>query len=450
MTASKRPGSDEATEVSGDESAPASRGLSLRVMLAGGIATFDLPAKGELVLGRGSSADAVIDDKSVSRAHAKLVIDGAQVKVMDLGSGNGSRVGGRVLRPNVPESVAPGDVIKLGDVVVVLQRGRMAPRRVPDRAQATAPAGAALLEIERVVERVAPGLINVLIVGETGAGKERIAEAIHARSPRASKPFVRLNCAAVSEHLLESEWFGYERGAFTGAVAPKPGLLESANGGTVLLDEVGELPLGLQAKLLRVIEEKMVLRVGSVKPKPLDVRFVAATNRDLEAEIAAGRFRQDLFFRLNGVELRVPPLRARREEIVPLSHAFLEEASAALGRTAPGLAEDAREALLRYDWPGNVRELRNVIERAVLLTRGAEVTASELPPQLFGQRDEGSPKSSGGSLRDAVAETEKQRVLDALAAAAGNQSRAAEMLGISRTTLSSRLDQFGIQRPRKR
>jgi transcriptional regulator with PAS, ATPase and Fis domain len=296
------------------------------------------------------------------------------------------------------------------------------------------------------------------VVGETGAGKEVIAEAIHRRSRRAAGPFVRLNCAAVAEQLLESEWFGYERGAFTGAAAAKPGLLETADGGTVLLDEVAELPLALQAKLLRVVEERAVLRVGGVRPRRIDVRFLAATHRDLEAEITKGSFRQDLYFRLNGVTIHVPPLRERREEIRFLAGVFIAEAAAEAERERPpSLQEEALAWLEAYPWPGNVRELRNVIERAVLLASGDSVSVSDLPDRLKPVAARPAPAAAPaaaratakGSLREAVADIEKQRVIDALAEAGGNQKRAAELLGIARGTLSARLEAYGIARPRK-
>ena len=235
-------------------------------------------------------------------------------------------------------------------------------------------------DLYRLAERIAAGNITVLILGETGVGKEILAERVHRMSPRSAKPYLKLNCAALSETLLESELFGHERGAFTGAMATKQGLLETADGGTVFLDEIGELPHSIQVKLLRVIEDRMVLRVGALKPRPLDVRFIAATNRDLENEIMRGTFRQDLFFRLNGATLVIPPLRERTSEIPDLARAFAAQAARQMGLPSqPALAGDALALMLSYSWPGNIRELRNVVERAVLLCGRGPVLPTHLP-----------------------------------------------------------------------
>jgi transcriptional regulator of acetoin/glycerol metabolism len=238
----------------------------------------------------------------------------------------------------------------------------------------------AMAGVHELATLVAGSTISVLIMGETGVGKEVLAESLHRQSPRADKPLLRLNCAALSETLLESELFGHERGAFTGAVAQKRGLLETADGGTVFLDEIGELPPTVQVKLLRVIEERTVTRVGGLNSRSLDVRFVAATNRDLEVEVGRGTFRQDLFFRLNGVTIVIPPLRERRDEIERLAQAFLAAASRHRPRP-PRLSPEALGMLLAYSWPGNVRELRNVIERAVVLSKDDEIAPRHLPTE---------------------------------------------------------------------
>jgi len=358
----------------------------------------------------------------------------------------------------------------------------------------------ALARLEPLVKKVAAGSISVLVLGETGVGKEVLARMIHDHSPRANKPLVCLNCASLSESLLESELFGHEKGAFTGAIATKQGLLESAAGGTAFLDEVGEMPLSLQAKLLRVIEQREVLRVGALTPRPIDVRFVAATNRDLQREIAHGRFRQDLYFRLNGFSIVIPPLRERTEEIEPLAKHFVAIACKQTGRRPLGIGADAIELLRSYEWPGNIRELRNVIDRAVLLCSGGMicrehvareqmgrmVAPSDPPgkmepkygsfqPPIVASKDRGErgrvtvpPPDSMPFVEDvtlpraalqaavlpgpggAAAEAERARIVAALEKCAWNQTQAAKLLGVSRQTLVTRLETYNLPRPRKR
>ena len=262
---------------------------------------------------------------------------------------------------------------------------------------------------------------------------------------------------------LEGELFGNERGAYTGASQARPGLLESANGGTVFLDEVGDLPLAIQVKLLRVLEERRILRVGGRTPVPIDVRFVSATNRDLEAEVQRGTFRQDLFYRLNGLSITIPPLRERRREIIPLALRFAESAASQLGRNPPRLTEEASELLLAYRWPGNVRELKNVIGRAIVLSEDvirpaalpdfiqkavAEVAPASVPPPSA--NEESSPPSQAQSLKGQLALLERQQILEALEKCHGNQTAAAELLGMSRRTLVNRLAEYELPRPRKR
>jgi transcriptional regulator with GAF, ATPase, and Fis domain len=326
-----------------------------------------------------------------------------------------------------------------------------------------------MAHLHKLVDRIAPSTIPVLLLGETGVGKNVLAQAIHTRSTRAKKPFLTLNCSTLSETLLESELFGHEKGAFTGAVQAKSGLFESAQGGTVFLDEIGELPLSVQVKLLNVLESHQFMRVGGTRAMQLDVRFLAATNRDLEAEIALGRFRQDLYFRINGISLVIPPLRERGGELVRLAALFVERASERLGRDhAPKLSSAALAAMRSYSWPGNIRELRNMMERAVLLAVDEVIDVDHLPVDKMQMQVAALPRlqigpapgplapspSDGGEAvhqaRESLKSAERQRVLDALEQCGGNQTKAAKMLGISRSTLVTRLIEYGLPRPRKR
>jgi len=335
-----------------------------------------------------------------------------------------------------------------------------------------------LLRVLPTLDRIAASTINVLILGETGVGKEVVANAIHQLSPRVGAPLVCLNCCALAENLLESELFGHERGAFTGALRAKIGLLEAAQGGTLFLDEIGEMSLGLQAKFLRVLEQKEVTRVGALKPRPIDVRIVAATNRELESEIEVGRFRQDLYFRLNGVTVAVPPLRERVDEIEPLVRGFVARAAELSGVPTPTISPEVFALLRAYRWPGNVRELRNVAERAVLLCEGDVIQLHHLPadkmaPDLPHRTAANAPTTlyppapapsasrtvettSGTSAfrgdRDEAGhgeDSERTRIVDALHKCHGNQTKAAELLGISRRTLVTRLTEYELPRPRK-
>jgi DNA-binding NtrC family response regulator len=325
----------------------------------------------------------------------------------------------------------------------------------------SAAASTAMDQVRALIAQVATGQLSVLITGETGVGKELCAEMIHRLSPRAAKPFVKLNCAAIVESLIESELFGHERGAFTGAIAARAGLFEAGNGGTVFLDEIGELPLTIQSKLLRVLEDREVRRVGASVGKTLDIRFVCATNRVLADEVAAGRFRCDLYYRVNGVTLAMAPLRERRDEIMGLARAFAARARG--GIPAPPFAADVVAALQAHAWPGNIRELRNTIERAVLLSSGGEVRIAHLALPAHARSEtitsrtapttppDASAKfvAESAGLALAVADLEKQRILAALREHAGNQTRAARVLGMSRNTLVARLDMYGVPRPRK-
>jgi DNA-binding NtrC family response regulator/pSer/pThr/pTyr-binding forkhead associated (FHA) protein len=313
-------------------------------------------------------------------------------------------------------------------------------------------------DLRRLVTSVATGELTVLVTGETGSGKELIAEMLHRLSPRKQRPFLRLNCAAIAEQLLESELFGHARGAFTGAENARAGLFESAAGGTVLLDEIGEMGLRLQASLLRVLEERVVRRVGESEVRPVDVRIVCATNRSLLDEVDAGRFRRDLYYRIGGVTVTLPPLRERPDEIEAIARAFAALATARTRRSAPVFSDHALAALRAYTWSGNIRELRNAIERAVLLAGDGSITPTELglPSSLStnlvtaeGSQPPLRPSQDPKALSREVAELEKRRIIEALEHFGGNQTRAARALGLSRTTLVARLEQYSLRRPRK-
>src|SRR5437588_9973149 len=272
----------------------------------------------------------------------------------------------------------------------------------------------AMHQVFEVVEKVAVARTTVLITGESGVGKELVARAVHARSPRASAPFVPVNCGAIPEGLIESELFGHAKGAFTGAQGAKQGLFQAAEDGTLFLDEIGELPLSLQVKLLRAIQDRRIRPVGDTADVEVDVRLVAATNRELAAEVRAGRFREDLYYRLNVVQVRVPPLRERREDVLPLADHFLRRFAAEHGRTVPGLSAEAKRRLDDYPFPGNVRELENLIERAVALSTGTEVTVDALPSPLRTLGSGGVPVSGplppGFSIEAHLASVERQLI----------------------------------------
>ena len=438
-------------------------GLELALLELHKITVFPLPAQGRVTIGRATENDICIEDVSVSRRHAVLHI-GSTVRLEDLESSNGTFVrraprssDGLIttedmtrVPPGQPIEVPVGEALRLGSKLAVVRPA--AAEAAPGRPSTVIPVveDEGMRALYALAEKVAGSPLTVLVLGETGVGKEILAETIHRRSPRAAAPFLRLNCATLSESLLESELFGHEAGAFTGALKAKPGLLQAAAGGTVFLDEVGELPLGFQVKLLRVLEDRKVTRVGGLKPFKIDLRFIAATNRDLEAEVKRGTFRQDLFFRLAGMTLVIPPLRERPAEIRGLCQMFIARASEALGRRPPRLSARALARLERNPWPGNVRELRNVIERALVLCPGDELTEEHLPPAPRPASPQVATVEQPAPLHGEIEALERQRILDMLARCGGNQTEAARQLGISRRTMVSRLGDYGVPRPRKR
>jgi two-component system nitrogen regulation response regulator NtrX len=340
------------------------------------------------------------------------------------------------------------EAVRLTRLRRVSAKGRTTePGKVDDTE--TADADAAIIgqcpavdRLREQIRRVAPSNGRVLITGENGVGKELAALAIHQLSRRASGPFVKLNCAAIPKDLLESELFGYEKGAFTGATASKKGRLELADGGTLFLDEIGDLALEAQAKLLRALETGELERLGGTRTAKVDVRLIAATNKDLAGEVKAGEFREDLYFRLNVLPVHVPPLRERKADVARLAQHFLARFTESEGRGPMTLADDARELLEEYHWPGNVREMRNLMERAVVLVSSDTITAADLNPWLESPPDEG--EDSG--LKGKVARSEIESIRRALDAADWNVTQAAAGLGIDRTNLHRKMRKYGIAR----
>ena len=535
-------------------------------MLGGeALATHALPDEGSLVIGRGEDCDIRIEDTSISRRHARIVVGPElipEIFIEDLGSRNATSVRGARLVPGVATRVALDEVITLGALGLVIQQhapaaphrtlwghgyfelkladectrarragttfalirvraesravdtlsdaigdddvvgiyapgdweilaidasaaeatriaaaisGAVAAARVAiamfpadggdawaltaaanarlaggtPEATAVAPSAVGPVTLLELVDRIAAGDLSALIVGEPGTGKQVIAERIHARSRRAGRPLCKLGCVAASELLIERALFGYEKGAFAGAAAARPGVLEQADGGSVFLDEVGELPAAIQGKLLRVIDQRETRRIGAAKPRPIDVRFIAATHKDLDAAIVAARFRADLHARLAGVTVHIPPLRERPTEIEQIVEQLVAHAARGLGRPAPRVTPAALALLRAYRWPGNVRELRSLIERATLLCEAA-IDVVHLPEERMRRPAVATTPSALEDTRDDGAAIERQALEQALARTSGNQTEAAKLLGVSRRTLSNRLSRHGLAPPRKR
>jgi DNA-binding NtrC family response regulator len=419
------------------------------------VRTFDLPRAGEVTIGRDEASAVPIDDASVSRRHAVLRV-AETLEIEDLGGSNGTFV--RRTLDTVPDNdtvrvsvqqvlrrrvdIAVGDCLLFGTTCAVVRRRPGVV--IPDIAPGVVVRDPAMRTLYADAARASRASINVLLLGETGVGKEVLARAIHSHSPRARGPFMAINCAALAESLLESELFGSEKGAFTGALT-RVGLFEAAGGGTLFLDEVGELPLGTQAKLLRVLEERLVTRLGSTRARPVDVRFIAATNRDLDADSRQGRFRSDLYYRLNGLALVIPPLRERPLEIEALATSFLSAACRDLERRAPlTFSSAALELLRRHPWPGNVRELRNAVERAVVMCAESSILPEHLPPTLSSSTP--TRPAPAATLQAEMKAMERRRIVEALERCEGNQSEAARQLGMPRRTLVSRLKELGLGR----
>jgi transcriptional regulator of acetoin/glycerol metabolism len=412
----------------------------------GDLRAHALRAGHDFVIGRDLECDLPLDHHRVSRKHARLRVaaGGDACTIEDLGSRNGTRIGDAALAPNAPRPLEAGAAITIGGFTLIVTRE---PKAEP----------LASLDIEDplaivespVLVQVAKSGASVLIRGETGSGKQVLAETIHRLSGRPGK-LVSINCAAIGHELLESELFGHERGAFTGAIAQKPGLLEVAGGGTVLLDEIGDMPPALQAKLLRAVESREMLRVGGTEPIAIQARFLSATHRDLLGAVEAGSFRLDLFYRLAGVTLQIPPLRERGGgRIVAIARDLLAAAAARDRRPAPGISAAAAARLQAHSWPGNVRELRNVLDRALILA-GSTIEPAHV---VFDEAPAPAPRPSTipppAAVISSEEDEERRRIIAALEQCSGNQTRAAKVLGMSRSTLATKLSIHRIPRPRK-
>jgi two-component system, NtrC family, response regulator AtoC len=473
----------------------------LVVWLGDAARTWPLPPSGELTIGRADDADVHVPSAVVSRQHARLVITPTSVMLRDLGSQNGTRVNGE--RLGADWSLAYGDIISLGDVTAAFIENRgqaagttharpgaehltglvglvdsAAPVPAPDDGNARVDLGdrtalvadPAMRQVFEQIKLLAPSDLTVLILGETGTGKEVAAAALRHWSKRRAQPFVTINCASLPEAIAESELFGHERGAFSGAAQAKPGLLESAPGGTVFLDEIGDLSSPVQAKLLRVLETRKLTRLGSVHERSIDVRLVAATHRDLNGAIRAGRFRQDLYYRLSAAVVHLPPLRTRPTELPVMARAFLAEACRKLGRAVPALSPGAIERLRAHDWPGNVRELKNLLENLAATVMDPVIGAQHLaarmgpgagaavvipPPPV--ETEPGAPASFSDPedvtvanvgeiqpLAEANRAFERKQIENALQATKGNKTQAARLLGVPLRTFMEKVKRHGL------
>ncbi len=412
-----------------------------------------LSGEAEVTFGRAGQATVVLEDASVSRYHARFIWQAPHVVVEDLGSRNGIAVGGLTIR-GASQRIRSGDVVRIGetDVVATSVWNRFgASRRTSTEANDVATSRGVIVaapEMRRLFQiaaRLGRTLTTTLIVGETGVGKELIATEIHRASPRAAGPFVCVNCASFPETLIESELFGYESGAFTGATRSKLGVIECANLGTLFLDEVGELSLAAQAKILRVLETHILNRLGGTTEVHVDMRLLTATHRDLEADVRAGRFREDLLYRISAFTLRVPPLRARPSEVTIFAELFALDIAQNIGSAPVVFSTEAMRAIHRYPWPGNVRELRNAIEHAIVLAEDGFVRVEHLPETVGNGRLAGP--TVRGALDSAVANVERETIEAALAQESGSRKRTAQRLGISPRALLYKLAKHGIGKP---
>jgi two-component system response regulator AtoC len=413
-------------------------------------------SKKSYVLGRSENLDYVFKDPGISRAHAEVFYRDKRWHLKDKGSSNGTYLNGL---PVEEKTIGPQDIIALGSVeLLVVSQNPEEPKdlknitqgfNVTDAFDLTRRIGSSIIGKSKQIQDLIGHILKlsmvettVLIHGETGSGKELVARALHAGSARQKGPFVAVNCAAIPENLFESEFFGHEKGAFTGAQSLREGYFEQACQGTIFLDEIGDLPLAAQAKLLRVLEARRIRRVGATEDTRLDVRVIAATHRDLQKRVAEKEFREDLFHRLRVVELHVPALRERQKDIVLLSDYFLTRMCHERSRKISKISKEAYRVLLSYAWPGNIRELKNVLERALLLSEGQDLGVEHLSFLAEAQPIVNEEDFKG--LKEFEREQSKKHILKALNLAQGNKSKAAKLLGISRPVLYEKIKNLGI------
>jgi len=427
-----------------------------------------LPEQGTAIVGRTHEADIPIASAAVSRRQAQITVGPGRVAIADLKSHNGTRVNGE--RLTAERFLSYGDIITFGNVTALFEEDATAEHPPSPRPSAVDAPHALDLDGVGVIiedpamrhaymqlERLAASDLSVLVIGETGSGKELAARALRFWSKRRERPLVSINCAALPEGIAESELFGYEKGAFSGASGAKPGLFESAPGGTVFLDEIGDLSLTVQAKLLRVLENRCITRLGSVRERPIDVRVVSATHRNLMADSKVGRFRQDLYYRLSAGIVHLPPLRARQKELPFLTRKFLDEARRALEKDTLAISDAAMDRLRAHPWPGNVRELKNLMEYVAAVVEQGTVEPEHLEPRLAeaglgppSAKLPAAPPASNSSLQGAQPLGEATRVFErrkieaALAAAGGNKTKAAKMLGVPLRTFMDKVKRHGI------
>ncbi len=425
-----------------------------------------------VTFGRGAEADVRTESARVSRLHARFSLTAGLVEVHDLGSRNGTMINGALVRDG-RAALEGGDVLNIGPVEVVIARAAHGSRAavldpaanpstvglpageggVDEIAEGIIVADSSMVKLFSVVRRLAAVTSTVLVTGETGVGKEVVAEHVHKWSARAGGPFVRLNCASLPENLLESELYGHERGAFTGAERRRTGYFEAAHGGTLLLDEIGEMPLNLQAKLLRVLETRTITRLGGTAEIPVDVRILCATHRELRRAVTEGRFRQDLYYRISAFTLEVPPLRERPTELLLLAELFARRFARQLGRKAPQFTPAARKLLTAHRWPGNVRELRNVMEHSIVLHDGRTLDADNLPDLAPDPRAAAQDRPrflhlstpAIAPMREQMHDVEREAIRTALNAEGGNRTRAAKRLEMSRRGLIYKMIKYGLR-----